>query len=637
MPPIFFAWQFLRKILKQNEIYLLVPTSIILGMSAFVLSSNIFAYFLSISSAFILTLVLFLIFGILLYFKDNKSVLTVGIEKKYLLYLILISISLAFIYGLIFFSNNVFDEGIHRIYSVSIVNENFPVRDPSNFDYSVQYHYGFSMLIAGVSIVSGLSIIRSVDVGMLFLIIPVFWMVFALVYGMTKNYGMGFLSAWLFFFAGGFRYLTVFGDLDYSKIYLVDYFRQIAHLFFSNIPNSKILGPGYFHPYSIDTYANLLYHPPTVMVMPIVLLIVWLLYKKRSFSGNKNILNVVIGALIGLTALVSEDKFLVIIASLGIFAVWKIFSQKIFKVREFVNKFLSQYGVIFLTSITLAVLQGGILSDMFKSTLGISKLNLVESISTVSTVTFRYIPGIISTSGFYPFTELYSWIFLITEWGIPILLFPFILFYVYKKRNEDYYFLILMILIGFAVSFFINYSAWPAVFYRFATTGYMLLGILLGIFLIDWCQNIRWRKNIVIVSVILMAISPVMFSLKAIPARPFLHQLEYTEKEILISEKIKGVTDNNSIILSADPKIVVELFERFAYETDKKTWNYGSEPFVRHLNEMSISDLKDRNIGYIYADPVFLREFGDSFLRSNPNFLEEVFNFDDEYIFYKII
>lgn len=635
-PPTFFAWQFLRKILKQNEIYLLVPASIILGMSAFVLFSNIFAYFLSISSAFILTLLMFLVSGLLLYLKGNKSVLTVGIEKKYLLYLVLISVSFVFIYGLIFFSNNTFDEGIHRIYSSSIANDNFPVRDPFNFSYSVQYHYGFNIFIAGISIISGLSIIRSVDVGMLFLIFPVFWMVFALVYGITKNYRMGFLSAWFFFFAGGFRYLTVLGDLDYSKIYLVDYFRQIAYFFFSDIPNSKILGPGYFHPYSIDTYSNLIYHPPTAMVMPIILLIVWLLYKKRSFFGNKNILNVVIGSLIGLTALVSEDKFLVIIASLGIFAVWKIFSQKIFKVKGFINEFLSQYGIIFLTSIILAVFQGGILSDMFASIFRISKLNLVESISTVSAVTFRYIPGVIARSGFYPFSELYSWIFLITEWGIPILLFPFILFYFYRKKNEDYYFLILMILIGFAVSFFINYSAWPAVFYRFATTGYMLLGILLGIFLIDWCQNIRWKKNIVIVSVILMAISPIMFSLKAIPVRPFLHQLEYEEKEILISEKIKGITDNNSIILSADPQIVVGLFERFAYETDKKIWNYGSEPFVRHLNEMSISDLKDRKIGYIYADPVFLQEFKDSFLKSNSDFLEEIFNFDNEYIFYKL-
>jgi len=632
----FFGWQFLRKILRQNEVYLTAPSSVILGTSAFVLLSNIFAYFFSVSNSFLITIVLMFVSGLFLYFKENKDDLVLGIEKKYLLYLILISISLASVYTFIFFTNDVFDEGIHRIYALSMANDNFPVRDPFNFDYSVQYHYGFNMLVAGISLLSGLSIIRSVDIGMLFIIFPVFWMVFSLVYRMTKNYKAGFLSAWLFFFGGGFRYLSVFGHLDYSQKYLTDYFKQIADIFFSNIPNSGILGPGYFHPYSIDTYGNLLYHPPTAMAMPIVLMIVWFLYKRKSFSGNKNIINTLIGSLIGLTALVSEDKFLIIISSLFIFALWEIYSQGARKIKDFVSEFFSQYGTIFFVSIFVSIFQGGVLSDMFFGLIGYSKLRLVESIAGVSAVSVRMVPGIISTSGFYPFSELYSWIFLVTEWGIPILFFPSILYFIYKKRDKEQYIFALMILIGFVVSFVFNYSAWPAVFYRFAATSYILLEIPLGIFLVDWSKDSKWKKGVVCASVVLMAISPVMFSLKAIQVKPSLHQLSYNKSEIFISEIVKNTTNNNSIILSRDPRIVSELFGRYAYETDKKTWNTGSNPFVGYLDKINIGELRDRKIGYIYADPEFLKKFKDGFLKNNLNFLEEVYNLDNEYILYKI-
>jgi len=574
--------------------------------------------------------------GIFLWFGKKSGELTVGITRKQLLYLALFSALLLFVYALIFFANNVFDEGLQRSYSLSIANGNFPVRDPFNFSYSIQYHYGFNLLVAGVAVISGLSIIRSLDISLLVIILPVFWMVFALVYRLTKNYKMGFLSAWLFFFAGGLRYLTVFGHIQYSGVYFEDYLRQVANLFFSNIPNSGILGPGYFHPYSIDTYAVLLYHPPTAMVMPIILLVVWLLYERESFSGNKTILNIAIGVLIGLTALVSEDKFLVVVAALGIFALWKLFSQKVGSVKEFARRLLREYGFMFLIAIPLALFQGGVLTDMFFGMFKISKLNLVGSISTASALSLRYIPGIISTSGFYPFSKIYSWVFLITEWGIPILLFPFILFFVYKKKNETYYLLTLMIVLGFAVSFFINYSAWAAVFYRFACTGYMLLAILLGIFLVDWMGDKKWRKNTVCALVVLMAISPVMFNLKAIPVRPFLHQLPYNQKEIQMSDKVKSFTERNSVIVSEDPVIVAQLFGRFAYETDSKVWNYGSEPFIKHLSGLSVDDLKQRGIDYIYADPAFLQEFKDNFLKNNITSLEKIVDLDGQYILYKI-
>lgn len=627
----FFGWQFLRKLLLQNKLYFLLPASLISGISLYCFFVNLFAHIFSFQISIKFTFVLFFILAVCFLFLKNKKQIEC-IDKKILFKLLLFSFLLALVYGIIIFSRSVYDYSVHNSYSQAIVGGEYPLRDPFNYAYSIQYHYGFHILPAAINVITGVSIWSSLALAMMLIIFPVFALVFALVFRMVGNYKTSFLAAWLFYFAGGLRYLGVLGDLDYSQVYLFDYIKQITSLFFGSVH----FGPGYFHPYSIDTYGNLLYHTPTALAMPIILLIFWFIFYQE--KENKALSNVFIGVLFAFLALVSEDRFIMLVPAWILWEVLLIWKNQAIT-KDLVLDKVKSLGLVIIVFSFFSIFQGGIITDMFANPFHLYDLKMVSSISTGEAISFRLIPGVISTSGFYPFDKIYSWIFLVTEWGIPILLFPFVVIYVVKKKREDYLLILLTIVTGFLISFFINYNAWAAVFYRFALTGYILLGILIAIFLADWVGENKKRKKILIGLVILMSFSPIMFNLREIPLKyndKTLFKPPYNEIEYNVANEVKKIIPKNSVILSINHVLVAELWGINSYETDNKVWNYGNEPFIDSINVRNAQDLIKRDINYIYINPEYTEKFGDEFVEKNKNYLTLVYENDSGYYLYKI-
>lgn len=631
----FSSWQFLRKILKQNEVYILLPLSVILSISTFVFVSNILGYFVPITTSFVVVLVALLLSGLFFLKKNPGGPLCLGLSKKHLVYIVVATVLLALMSWMVLYSNQTLDEGVHRTYAVSILNGNFPPKDPLNPGYAMQYHYGFEVLLAATSYFSGLPVQFALDVVMALLTAFIFLMVFSFAYFITKNHRIGFLSAWLFYFGGGFRYLTVFQHLDYSYTYVTDYLKQIIDIFLSTAPDSMILGPGYFHSYTIDNFGFYMYHTPSLISTAVVLIVFWLFAERERSVSNKTAINVLLGLLIGLSALMDESRFILLVAALGVFGLYKLLKAGDFS-RNSLKVFFTDYGVVIFLASIVAAFQGGVLTDLVAKSMHLGHLKFINSLSGGGDLSLRMIPGLNPDYvKFYPLNSLYSWQIFLMEWGLMLILFPLAAYRLWKKGDAVFKFLILFTTISYFITLFVNYSLQPQIFSRFASVGYSLSSIIVGALLIDWMKDVVWRKRVVFILILAMSFSLVMFSLKALPAKIEPHIL-FNQEEISISKKAQEMIPRNAVVLGYDAYKTVELFGTYAYETDTKIWNAGSDQFIDRLNQMNISDLKERGIGYIYYDPLVREKIGDSFFLKNSGSLENIYSVGDTYSIYKL-
>lgn len=633
---MFFGWQVARKLLDVHEAYLLAPVGALLGTALYIGAANALAYAFGTPLAFFVTLGTFLAGGVAFLFVRGKTELSLHISKKYLLCLGIITAALIAIYALVLLANLAYSDQLFRIYAEFIARGDFPVRDPLNPAYSIQYHYGINLLLAAAAAVSRLPMYVVLPLTLAIIAGAAFSMTFALAYRLTRSVRVGFIAAWLFFFAGGFRYLTIFLHLDYRPAYLVDYAKQIADIVFSNtLPNSMLMGPGYFHAYSVDTYSNLLYHPPTALAMPLVLLVFWLFYERGSSSAS-GWYSLGIALTLAVLALVSEDKFALLALTLALFGFYRFFARGDFSWRA-VRTVLLDYGAVLAGAAGIAIIQGGVVTDFFAGVFGYSKLALIPSLVGTHAFALRLVSGLTSTDGsFYPFTALYSWVYFIVEWGLPLFLFPFVTRYVAQKRNDALSFAYLFSIIAFLLSFVVQYRSEPDVMYRLAASGYMVLGFLLGLALGQWSGSIRWKRRGVLAAIVLMSVSPLFFTIKGIPLKPFLHGDGYTAAEHAAALAVQRFIPADAIVLARDPSLAAELLQRYTYETDHKQWNIQNDLFVSHLASSTVADLAARHIDYLFVDPAFKASPAYAFVKKQKTALTPLYGLNGQYTLYTI-
>ncbi len=620
----FFGWQFLRRVIKQNELYLLIPFSLGFGIIIYTLFVNIISYFVDVRASFWLVLILLWIIGLILNkVKINKTIL--GIEKKTFKKLIFITIVFSFIFSAIIFNNYAYDEIWHGGLIATIANGNFPVMSTYIPNLYSQYHYGFDLFAASIKSFLGLPLQQSSDLAMILIFVPIFWSVFVAIKKITTNNLAAWLSAWLLFFGGGFRYLSVVESIDQSKVkYFWDYANQILSVFL----NSKPMSPGLFHSYSTDSMGVLIYHRPTLYASLIIILIFWLIYLEQK---RKNLLvQISLGVLFGFFALSAESWFVLLILSWGI---WK--GLILLKNKQHRKKIIYSMVTVGVIASFMAIFQGGVITDIL--------LHTSKGMTTTSMSTFviRDVPGLISYGDIYPFNEIKSWAFFVLEWGLILLFFPFVSIYVYKSKNKILQLMLLAIVVTLLIVFWVDYPVSSRDLVRINVFAYLLMSLLLGIYLSEKFKN---KTKVITTILIIVSVSPLMYNIRIMPASWHWKNVQsnYDDKqnELIVAKEVREQLSEPGAVLTAIPYFVVQSWGRQVY------WGNPEEDIVfnrkiagnlpKLLREKTIKDIAKKGVAYVYANPEFKKYAGRAFIDKNKSFLEEIYNKDNKYIVYKI-
>ncbi len=622
---IFFGWQFVRKILKQNELYVVFGASLALGIFSYTFLINFLAYFLDIQNVFWLGLFLLFFLSVGLYFlKAEKLIL--GISQKSFKYLITATVVFFIFFGSIFFVNEPFDEVWHGPLISTIASGNFPVMKIGLPDSYVQYHYAFDLFAAGISYISGASVITSSTWAMLWLVISALWLSFMLLYKFTKNIKAAFISTFLLFFGAGFRYLTVLQDISWGESkYLWDYLHQALALLMS----APVMSARYFHTYSVDAFGVNMYHRPTLYSVPLILFIIWLAYLELK-RPKEIIYKIVLGLSLGFLALSAETSFVLLAVSWG---VWRLV---LFFIKKVVFKFTAiSIATVALIASGVAIFQGGIITD------ALLHKHLEENFMVeYSQFELRTIPGLISYDKFFPFNKIYSWAFMFIEWGFILFLFPFVIKHILKKKNVYLYFLLTIVIISLMITFFVHYPEKPGEMTRVNFIAFLFMSIGLGVYLADLWGNKKFRKWIVAILVI-VSISPLCYNLRIFPAKFEQRKMNLENVDITKEQKVaewsKKNLPKNSGILTASPRTVTQLWGMLTFfGTDSHNNRFATDSLLILTEKNDLEYIKSRKVGYIYKNPMFVEKGAMPLIEKNTDKLELIYENGDDYMIYLI-
>jgi hypothetical protein len=620
----FFGWQFLRRVMKQDDIALLLPFSLGFGIISYIFFCNVFGYIIDLKILVWLLPFLMIVVGLLMK-RLIVGELICSLPKRTISALIGISVIFGLLFSAIILTNYAYDEEWHGGIIATMMAGNFPPLEAYVPDATLKYHYGFDLLAASIGLFSGASLNLASDLAMILVIIPIFWGFFIVFTNIAQSRLAGWISAWLFFFAGGFRYLTLAEQIDWSRVkYVWDIFGQIAVALANVLPMS----PGLFHSYSVDSYGVLLYHRPTLLAGLTMIFIIWLIWREQEKS---TLLDQILLALAFSFLALSAETWLVLMAvPWGIMKLWQMWSRP----EERKRLFLSLATVTLITTF-LTIFQGGVVSGVF-----LHPQSAPEG-EGLSSFVWRGIPGLISYGAFYPLTEFKSWAFWILEWGFVLIFFPF-LFSFYKKKSLP----TLSLLLGMAVFtillvFNIDYPLASRDLTRLNAFAFLILALLLGPYLADRFAHKRiWLALIIIAT----SISPLCFNLRLLPFRwetkGIYSTYEDKDNEMALVEKIKPILSESGAVLTATPYLVSQAWGRQVFwgnpEHEIALNREIPDNISRLLKEADLGYIKSRGVAYVYDNAEFRKYGGREFIERNVAGLEKVFDEGGDYLVYRI-
>jgi hypothetical protein len=621
---IFFAWQFLYRVLAQKEIYVLIGASLATGILSYTIILNALAYLVGIDLSFYLAVLLLAIVALVLYLLPGEK-LELGMEKRYLFYLAgMVTLAILF-FAPIFYVNEPFDEAWHGPLIATIANGNFPVMKIELPGSYVQYHYAFDIYAAALSVVGGVSVINASMIAMLSLVLSVLLLGFTFFYKISRNIFSSFFGIFLLFFGAGFRYLTVITDLSWGKHkYLIDYVREGSNLLMSAIPMS----PGYFHGYSVDALAVNMYHRPTLYSVVTILMVLFLAFLEQRHETLRY--KIILALFLGFLALSAETSFLIVACAWGL---WRLFFM--IKDKENIKKTIMSIVTVALIACGVAIFQGGIITDTV-----LHKETGSDIMPEYSQFQLRFLPLLVSYDQIFSFSQIRTWFFLFVEWGLPLLLFPFIAWNYFRNKCKDYLLFIFIAFIAMLVTLFVHYPEKPGEMTRVNFISLMFMSLVLGIYLGElWLK--RNYRFVIILILVGVSLSPILFNLRAFPVRlearaMYLETVEF-EKEKEIAVWARQNLPEQAGVVTASPRMVNQLWGRLTfYGADAHDNRWLPTALPRLIEKNDLEYIKSRNADYIYDNPIFRESGAGLIVDDNLNRLELIYENGPEYRIYKI-
>jgi len=460
-----FGWFFARCFLKENRIFVIIPLSILFGLSAYVFLLNVVSYFIPIQISFwvVLGVLILITLFFLIIYREKKERLIFGISSKWI-WIIVSTFLLISVFNLITGLRSLENDtlaNVHLPTATTIAEGNFPIRHINNPSDLFNYHYAADLFSAAIYKVTGLSINSAYDVQMGLGAGLIFLLSFVLAYSLLKKPFPAFLAGLCALFGSGLNFLNVFRGLPilYNKFILGENieapFKFVNHAIFGELINPATVW--------IQNHS-------TAIGLPVILAVIYFYFQTIQRENRYWLrLTIITGLLFGYSALSIETFFSLIAAVLIIYPFWLLFfsDQKTIIKRTFIVSFL-----ILSIGFLIAFYQGGVLAYS-KGVIG-SGQNFILSLRGIETV--------IGTKPFFSFSFSFLTLFFLREFGLPLLLLIPALIY-FKKDKRIFVFLGLATIISFIIPFIIVYANFPGVTWYFFLASIIFMSLISGLYL----------------------------------------------------------------------------------------------------------------------------------------------------------
>jgi hypothetical protein len=630
-----FGWVYNRKILKEKELYLLLPLSVIIGISSYTLLLNLLSYLLSITISFYLTLVVLIILSFLICLVFPGKIvgeIELHLSKKAKLILALSLITILGIGAFLDMGIVIFYEEFSRAFIATIARGNFPVKYPWAPDFAAQYHYGPLLFGAAVHKISGFEVYWVFDILIFILTGVAFLMVFGLIQHYTRNTTAAFLSTLFFFFSGWLMWVKLFSNLAYVPLPSTPFlhisdsslWRYIAAfcIRLSYLPPSDIFSLGELYGFMYQKN-----HLPSLFGFPTFLCLVYLVLKEPVLRNSRSdynyiALSITLMIILPFLALVDESKFGLFLLTLPLYFIIELILFKHLDLR-----LLFFISLILLASLILALFQGGYLPQFI---FGSKDITANSTLVTLSSLRLRARFGIPFADSFIPLGSS-GWLTLYVRYfGIYFLTGPIILYFVYRKKIKLGIFLTLVGIIGFTLPQVISFPVIEQSLVRITHVYTLFFGMVLGIILgdlIESSHNSLMSKTTWIVSwfiIIVTSGSTLLFLARLVETKPvYYREVPLLDKEAGLWMR-KNLPDK-SRILAKKYYLIPQLTGLFApamisrYSLD--------ENYIKALKDLDLESLQKLKIDYVYLTKAQYEAFSEKTkaLLKDPTYFKEIF------------
>lgn len=503
---IFAGLLFTATVLGERRLHILVPAGILIGTNGYLIIVNCLSFFFKIQTVSKSVFLVFVLIDILTIIK-LRGKLSGFIEKtfdrKQYRALFITAVVISVLMGIVALRALALDDLSlgHLPLAATIAEGNFPIMDPASPDHVLSYHYGPDLLASVLNIATGIPLWLGYDVQMFLFVGPGFLLAFALLFELLGSYRAAFAGALASIYAVGWQWFAFFsGAATLWKKYVLHVAMDnpwtfIAHTVFTRLNTSFVV--------TVNNHS-------IGMGMPVIFLVLLLVIQSLSIQHAKKywaylITASVFFAYLALSLETYAAVILIALFLLGCAVVWQKFTKK-----EFVrtnNYSVTGIWVLLIISIIIIAYQGGIFTGMRYDT-SHDSFELVKNVHD-----FVFLDLFVNPGHALPvvYMKLFSFDFL-SEFGSPLLLLPFVLWWFRKKPLVLWVFIIG--LGSFMVPLLIHYPERPWEMTRFFTFAMILFSLLLGAALAEWYDRFRNTGNKVAkTATILVFLSLVFFGL----------------------------------------------------------------------------------------------------------------------------
>jgi hypothetical protein len=437
-----------------------------LGLLAYLWTANVLGHWLSAQYAFTWAGILIFLSGAASAWKSKAPLLNLKdltVWKALLIGLILIAVFVRIGKGI-----SLFDEHKNLSLISTMGAGNIPPRYFMNSLINYAYHYGFQMLGASLMQIGGLTPWSAFDLSKAFIGTLAVMLSYLIGRRYTNNELGGIVLAGALLFATGTRYLMLFLPPTFLQSFdpLLELQGSAAELgvsFSGTLTQPWLVDGGPPLPFPFGYMNGITSWPlfvaaqagPSTMALSIFLMI-WLLHDR-----TKGVISIfILSILFALWALSWETSYALFIAGVGLVTIYQIWKQRD---RRKVNPIF----IALLISIPLAIIQGGIITEMVRSLLlPTSTAGIGEELLTSTSLGgffFRWPLAIVSSHlGSLEILNPPKLLVALFEIGPLIFFAPWITYWSWTKfRSGDVFLgaLIISTWIGFSVPILIGYKA----------------------------------------------------------------------------------------------------------------------------------------------------------------------------------
>lgn len=424
--------------------------------------------------------------------RNNFTKLETEINKNQLMTICSIAIIISIVSFIAIFRYGVFDSGFHVPFGLTIYHNNvYPPRDIFRPDYIILYHFGGDLIAGAIHHICKLDIFTSYELISTLMSGTTFLSLFALAWILTKNFKLSLISSFITYFGGGllwldaiFRYLS--GKLPpfaNNWNFLETFFNIGIHGSILNAPSISVF---------VTTFS---------LGYPILILSLILFWKLIQEENTRIIFSYVVLLVISLFTLFMSAEWLYITFWAGIipFTIFLLFKRQ--------KKHLVPILILFFISIVLNKTIGNplFLQESIQS-LGRRQIFDIGIKEKLFSITSWGRLG--ETLMHYQSVSAFSWDFMV-EFGFSLILFPIVLIYLIKTRNNFALLLFLCAILTMPVPLIFDFKINPVDLNRLFSFGNVILILLITCGIGTLYKTFFEKKILLVIYLTIFCLSPI--------------------------------------------------------------------------------------------------------------------------------